>query len=413
MLGFTSCEEDKEPIYQAPTTFELNTPAFENQYIDLATNEGDGTFEIVAKAQPDYGYSAITQYSALVSLTPEFTETVELASTSATQTKMVFKNSDLALAICQLKGIATEEDWAVKADANAIPVYFKGVAQLNGVESSRIVSSNYVALNQVKYYFAVPTPGYIYLIGQCSGWNEPKEANKSVLADWRLFEADDAIGSKVYSGVFNINAGEAMFRFYTELTGWDGGASVGLQEEDSGVVVPESDWSNGSWAGALVKGKGSISLDWWTGGEITIVVDLSSEDNYKVQLMAGSQSVVTPRYIYMVGNNAGWAEPNADNQATYDAWRLVDNSESGVYTATFAMADIADDLLYCRFYQELAGWGAAQWSAAADGSNVEVTSGVAAPTVAGEGCFMLAGVNGHNVTISLDTNANQVTFTIE
>ena len=75
VFGLASCENEKEPVYKAPTTFELNVPVMENQYLEL--NE-ENTFELVASAQPDYGYSAVTTYSALVSLTPDFKETYEM-----------------------------------------------------------------------------------------------------------------------------------------------------------------------------------------------------------------------------------------------------------------------------------------------------------------------------------------------
>ena len=59
-LGFTSCEQDTDPKLQTPTTFVLNTPVFGTQLYELVNGN---TFSIEAN-QPDYGYSAIVQYSA-------------------------------------------------------------------------------------------------------------------------------------------------------------------------------------------------------------------------------------------------------------------------------------------------------------------------------------------------------------
>ena len=60
------------------------------------------------------------------------------------------------------------------------------------------------------------------------------------LRNWRLYESDKAIGSKIYSGVFNIPAGKALFRFYTELDGnWDS-FSYGPANNHGGNAV-ESD----------------------------------------------------------------------------------------------------------------------------------------------------------------------------
>lgn len=406
LLGFSSCSEDKDPVYKAPTQFVLNTPVFQDQYYELAPGQ---TFTLVA-SQPDYGYSAITQYSAEVSLTENFENYIALPSTgTGTLAKMTFNDADLATALCELHGFDSEDNYQ---DLPAERVYFRAVAQLKGVEGSEI-KSNVVYLDKVKFYFAVAVPGYIYLVGSPEGWVDPTEDNAEHYAPWRLFEASNAIGSKIYSGVFNIPEAP-VFRFYTALTGWDSD-SWGSQADDNPI---EYEIVDGSFTTGLVKGKGSFSFPAWTGGEMTIIVDMSVENNCTLTIMAGSQSVVTPKYVYMVGNNAGWAEPNQDNAATYDAWRLVDKTDSGIYTATFDIEEGSLDggnTLYCRFYQELNGWGAAQWSASADGSNVATAFGEPKPTVEGEGCFEVADAGGKKVTVTLNTTTSPatVTFTAE
>ncbi|MBO5779830.1 MAG: SusE domain-containing protein [Muribaculaceae bacterium] len=401
VFGLASCENEKEPVYKAPTTFELNVPVMENQYLEL--NE-ENTFELVASAQPDYGYSAVTTYSALVSLTPDFTETYEMQSTEGgTQSRMVFKGSDLALAICTLKGIASQDDYV---DEPAIEVYFKGVAQLEGIESSRIVSSNYVSLKQVKYYYAVKTPGFIYLVGNLTGWNEPSEGNKDHYAQYRLYEKDDAIGSKIYFGTFDVPA-DGVFRFYTELTGWDGGASMGAQVEDNALTFEMTD---NAFEGSIMKGKGSYQFSNWAGGKMTMCVNLAENT---VTFIGGEAEIAVVKYVYILGNNAGWAAPEAANEETYANWRLVDDNEDGIYEGTFAMDGIENDELYCRFKSALDGSWVADWSSDATGANVDVVSGQSMPTYQGEGCFKLAGVNGHNLTIVLDTNNANVTFTLD
>lgn len=404
MLGFSSCQEDKDPVYHNPTEFKLNTPAMADQYLELTP---DGTFSLTAAAQPNYGYSAVTTYSALVCLDDKFAEGTyaPIAAINKGQSQMEFSSAALAQIICELKGMTTEDTYV---NDGPIPVYFKGVAELPGVEGSRIESSNVVCYKQVGYYYAVPTAGYIYIVGNVNGWNEPKAANKDLYADWRLFEADNAIGSKVYSNVFNFKEGELIFRFYTALTGWDAD-SYGIQEEDNPIEIEMVD---GSYAGSIIKGKGSYKIANWEGGEMTIVVDMSNEEDMTVTFSAGAQEVFTPRYVYMVGNNGGWDEPSEANAATYEPWRLVDKKESGVYTGTFDFTDFttANGVLYCRFYEALTGWGKAQWAAAVtDGDNVDIDFGAAMPTYEGEGCFT-GEVGGTVVTITLDTNNNTVLF---
>jgi hypothetical protein len=398
VLGVTSCSQDTDPVYHAPTTFVMNQPALADQYLELTE---DGTFELTC-SQPDYGYSAITNYSVEVSLTENFAQYEVLTPTEPTVARMTLKDSDLALALCNLHGFTSEETYQ---DLPAEPVYFRTVAELSGVEGSQI-TSNVVSLSKVKFYFAVATPGFIYLVGAPEGWAGPTESQASHYADWRLFEANDAIGSKIYSGVFDIPAGSAMFRFYTALTGWDAD-SYGAQEDDNPIEYT----LDGTFSSTLVKGKGSFSFPDWQGGEMTIVVDMSVEGAYTVTIMAGAQTVYTPRYIYLIGAASGWKEPSEDNAEDLSAWRLVDNSESGIYTGTFNIN--AGDAMF-RFYTELTGWdGGASIGIQEDDSAVDCafTDGIyTGAIVSGKGSFNFPDWQGGEMTITVDTNSNSISI---
>ena len=264
VLSFTSCEADTEPRYNDPTGFTLNTPALAAQYYELTEN---GTLDL-SWSQPDYGYATAATYKVSVSLLEDFSEAMELS----TEHKLCYaqvSGKEIAEAICKLRGIANEDDYT---DEPARAVYFRVRAYINGIESSEIVS-NVIKLDQVKEYCAIQSPGYIYLIGSVGGWTGPDAGNAGALAEWRLFEAADAIGSKIYSATFNMPAGSLTFRFYTELTGWDGGASVGTQVDDSPITV---DMSTGVYGGSLVApGKGSIQVDNWDGSPMKITVDMN------------------------------------------------------------------------------------------------------------------------------------------
>ena len=264
VLSFTSCEADTDPQYNNPTKFTLNTPALAAQYYELTE---DGTLDL-SWSQPDYGYAAAATYKVSVSLLEDFSEAMELS----TEHKLCYaqvSGKEIAEAICKLRGIANEDDYT---DEPARAVYFRVRAYINGIESSEIVS-NVIKLDQVKEYCAIQSPGYIYLIGSVGGWTGPDAGNAGALAEWRLFEAADAIGSKIYSATFNMPAGSLTFRFYTELTGWDGGASVGTQVDDNPITV---DISSGVYGGSLVApGKGSIQIDNWDGSPMKITVDMN------------------------------------------------------------------------------------------------------------------------------------------
>ena len=125
----------------------------------------------------------------------------------------------------------------------------------------------------MKDYYAVKLPGKIYLVGDCSGWNEPSKANAALFVGWTLSEADDAIDSKIYTGVFDIPAGKFQFRFYRSLSGWDVD-SIGAQVDDDPVNI---DWIDGvGYKGAVVEGKGSFQYSSWAGGKIKITVNLKA-----------------------------------------------------------------------------------------------------------------------------------------
>ena len=408
MLGMASCSEDRGPKYQNPTEFVLNVPAMENQYIALSEA---GTLELTC-SQPDYGYSAVANYSAEISLTSDFSTYEAISPINAHLANMTFNQENIAIALCTLLGLESEDDFTEAYPDKMMPympVYFRAVCQLSGVEGS-LIKSNVVQYQHLQPYFAVATPGYIYFIGKASGWNEPSEGNSETLKNWRLFEPETAIGSKVYSGTFEINAGEAQFRFYSALTGWGStncyGADIPDQNDVPTYLV------DGSYTGAIVVGgQSNWDIQGWSGGKMTIVVNLSDEKNPTIEIYEGDVEVTVTLYAYMVGNQASWAEPSESNQEIYDNWRLIDEGGTGVYSGTFEMEDVENNTLYCRFYKALTGWGNAPWSADSNNSNIDVALGTAYPTEEGEGNFVISGVNGHKLNVVLDTNVPNVTFT--
>jgi len=271
MLGFTSCNDDKEPVFQSPTKFVLNTPALASQYYELTP---DGTI-VFTCSQPDYGFTASTTYGLQVALS-EGGETYDITPEVPTQASIRIKAADLATAICVLRGLKSEDDWV---EEPARPVYVRATAQL-GIHGASFIESNWVKLDQVKEYFALPVPGYIYLVGSPEGWVGPDAGNAEHYKDWRLFEKAEAIGSKVYYGVFDMPAAP-LFRFYTALTGWDAD-SWGSQADDNPI---EYTLANGSWNGDIVKGKGSFSFPGFSGGEMTVIVDMN---NSKITVVEGN-----------------------------------------------------------------------------------------------------------------------------
>lgn len=293
LLCFASCEDDKEPVYTPASSdsFELWQPALQNQYYELTEN---GTFDIDCKSMPDFGGAPFgpAVYTALVSLDDTFEDAVVDDETGAvtkaatyieipasnSASKMTFKDANLAEAICLLKGLTKDDEGYVFTDTEK--VYFKATCSITGIDDSKVVSKNSVSLNCVMPYFAIPSPNYIFLVGQPEGWAGPTEANAAHYEDWKLFEADDAIGSNIFYGTFEVAAGEAMFRFYTALTGWDND-SYGSQEDDNAV---DCELTDGAYSGKIVKGKGSFNFPGWEGGLMSIKVDMSDTNNMRLEV---------------------------------------------------------------------------------------------------------------------------------
>lgn len=415
VMGLAACNDDKTPVLNVPDSFTLNTPPTAEQYYELTP---DGTIELTC-SQPDYGFVATATYSVEISLDKETTYAV--TSNNPNSAAFTINEADVAMGMCQLLGIENPDQWA-EAGIDFMPLYVRAVSKLNN-DGLALVKSNWVELEHVKPYFAVPSPGFIYLVGTPSEWNMTLT---ETLKQWRLYESDKAIGSKIYSGVFNIPAGDVLFRFYTELDGnWDT-FSYGPANNHGGEAVSSDgafniacSFTDGLFEDGIKATRDNFHFANWAGGEMTITVDMSNENNMTVTITEGAHEVVVTNYAYMVGNNGGWVEPK---EGAYDDWKLADEGATGIYTGTFDMpADFGGDgdVLYCRFYSALTGWSDAQWAAdtsdptaTVDGGNVVVNPGISYPTVVGQACFKVPGAAGHSVTVTLDANNNAVTFTI-
>lgn len=275
VLATASCSglEEENPVIQTPTKLVLNTPATANQYVDLGYDKDAGTVNFTC-SQADYGFAASANYYMQVSLDESFSNFEELA-TSYTSCNMNVKASEIAEAVCKLRGIKSEETYT---DEPARKVFFRVRSQILKYEDTSILS-NVVAMEKVKGYFALRLPGYIYLVGAPEGWVGPSEDQKAHYSEWQLLESDNAIGSKVYYGEFDIPAGKFQFRFYTALTGWDKD-SYGIQEADATLDIT---MTNGIYDGKIVKGKGSYQIPDWPGGKVKITVNMSNDSKMTVK----------------------------------------------------------------------------------------------------------------------------------
>ena len=410
LAGMASCSQDRDPVYQQPTNFVLNVPVMADQLIEL---QAGNTLELTC-SQPDYGFAAAAAYSAQMSLSEDFAESYDLTPVNESSARMQIPQGDIATGYCELKGLKSEEDYQTQYPNgfSTTKIYFRAVCQIPGVDNSRI-ESNVVAYNQILPFFNVAVPGYIYLVGAPEGWVGPDESHAEHYADWRLFEAADAIGSKIYSGVFDIPAGDsAMFRFYTALTGWDAD-SYGVQVDDNAIQYPDA-FADGTFTHELIKGKGSFWFPNWPGGKMTIVVDMSDPNNMTVNMTAGEVEVVTPMYIYSIGNQFGnWTEPSADNEEALLPYRLTSRDGGHIYQASLP---VKSGDIYFRFATELGGWDGPQIGIQEQDESIECqfTNGTfTGPYVVGKGSwyFNLPADGTLSMTVNMDSQT--VTYAFE
>lgn len=276
--ALAGCADTDKPVFHPvdgrDVAFKINTPAMQDQYIETNSDMDNKSSFMLYCSQPDYGFATACSYNAQVSLddtwidavTDENGEVVQrasyvsIANQDPTNAAMRFKCYDLAVAMCQLLGISVDpgddpdwtpeqawEDYVNGGGAMVMPLYFRATCEIPGVAGSFIASQNSTSYKQVSLSYAVPKPGYIYVVGDCTGWtvaNDPTSEFDSGLAfngpiaaaadfyeNYKLLEPE--IGCKVYAGTFWMPATDVchagasgndyntQWRYFTELVGWD------------------------------------------------------------------------------------------------------------------------------------------------------------------------------------------------
>lgn len=311
-----SCVDTEKPVFQEPTTFTINTPALQNEYLATTDDmDNKSTFMLYA-SQPDYGFAAQASYAVQASLSENFVDATdtqeanyrELPNQDLNSGEMKFRTYDLAVAMTQLLGFDSEstiEDYhkyLADGGKTEMPVYFRGVCEIPGVPGSRIVSSNVVSYNRVQFSFAVPKAGFIFIVGDCNGFATPDASNATLYEVYRLVEPE--IGSKLYAGTFMMPATESVhagatgsdyntqFRFFTELVGWDKPDFEIASNEANFYVEPITDkFNDGLYKGDAVHGDGNWGVLLEEDTEMTFVVSLQDTKKPKVWFRYGKWDV--------------------------------------------------------------------------------------------------------------------------
>lgn len=294
MMGLASCESTTDPKLNemsgdpAAVSFQINTPAWANQELELNTSADPAkTFDVVVNEQPNYGFVAPVKYTLQASLdgnwttSPVYNINYNVSQAGEARHTILATQASLADALTALNGFTQEFDAATgektikkdgevyTGDTKAItvsPVYLRAVAEIKGAENTTCYS-NAVKLDAVAWSLNFRSPGMVFLIGAPQGWDVAK-------GTMPLVENADQIDSKIYQGVFDVPAGSALFRFYSELGNWEAN-SIGSQAGDSPIAFTKTQAVAGI---TVVKGgKGSFDFnDWWPGGKMRIVLNLQN-----------------------------------------------------------------------------------------------------------------------------------------
>lgn len=285
-MAFTACNDDENPKAYQPTDKNfLNVPPLSTQTYDLKTA---GTVQLTC-SQPNYGVGTTPMYGVQVSLNEDFStvytgpevydEAAAVAFTelpySTTKTTLEVPAKDVANGISTLLGYSDISQYEGRTPYSG-PLYIRlrsYFPKLDGeLAAMYSIESNVVKLDNVLGYATVRQPAWIYLVGTPTGFTAPVEDNAAFYEDWALYEADNAIGSDVYSATFFIPDNQFEMRFYKALTGWDED-SYGPVDGDEQFTIAFED---GEYAGPIKKGKGKYYVPDWTANWVKFTVNLKA-----------------------------------------------------------------------------------------------------------------------------------------
>lgn len=137
----------------------------------------------------------------------------------------------------------------------------KGSWQIPGWQGGKV--HIVVDLNKNEVTFTPGQAKKVYIVGAPQGWN----INGTSMP---LVELEE--GTDVYTGTYNIAAGDFQFRIYKVLGDWDTN-SIGSQEADAPVAISVT---SAGLTVDCVEGKGSWQDSSWAGGDVKISLDLKA-----------------------------------------------------------------------------------------------------------------------------------------
>ena len=183
---------------------------------------------------------------------------------------------EVAMAISNVDGFESIDDYV---DMGVRTIAFRLYGNIRSGVGEDVegtgVFSNPVYLKHVQSYAVVEEPGWIYICGNITGWQEPGAGNKEFYDNWRVTETGVETG--IYKASFHIDRQDGdyiQFRFYTELTGWDTDSSIGLSKNE------DCQWdSDGKYKGKILtdgRYEGNYRFDVASAGTLDITVNMNT-----------------------------------------------------------------------------------------------------------------------------------------
>lgn len=292
VLGMTACQDDTDPKISTATEFVLNTPPLANETLILSP-EGTYTFSV---SQPNYGLTLAPTYGLEVSLKEDFTAikqgtyvtplgdevdipaSVVIPLESQLGAILTVKQSNLAAAICAMKGVGNADDFE---DGDPQPLYVRANSVVNNHPSTAI-TSNVITLKSVKEYCAVEANvemDVLWTPGNPNGWS---------------FDSCMQIpssGENVYEGYLAV---DGDFKF-THNPDWSNPGNYG-----AGELTQAED---GTWTGELIENGGNFSGI--ASGLYYVIINITNPGAANDEVV-GSAKLIPITSVGIIGDFNGW-----------------------------------------------------------------------------------------------------------
>ncbi len=295
---FTACSDDNDsnPTLLRPTTFVLNTPAYANSAIDLATTSGIP----FTWSQPDYGFPVEAEYQLEVSKDGNFTTNLadvdenHLTDANYVTLKDYYSVPQGSMDVNALSNAINQMNgWDADNAPDEATVYVRATATTKGAP---VIYSNVVTIKVVPTLEVIVTyPEFIYEIGNESGWSTAYPMRSPNL-----------------DGIYqSYNWLDGAFKFKPNADNWDG------------------DWGqdpNGAYGSLVVDGEEDCNKS-----DGAFPDNLFGAGFYQidVNIIDMTWSVTKVETISIIGDFNGWA---GDVDMTYDP-------EEGCWLATLSVTD--------------------------------------------------------------------------